>query len=141
MVRSWDDWRSRPVGSGGRERPLHRRDRRTPRVARSVPMAVAVAALAGLLTVTATSSASSRPAYQNLQVADADLTQTSTFTSAKTPTGAAAHTDKSLLGLTSSKLVNVMIKYDVDAVASYTGRIHGLKATSPRTTGKSFDQN
>jgi subtilisin family serine protease len=104
-------------------------------------MAVAVAALAGLLTVTATSSASSRPAYQNLQVADADLTQTSTFTGAKTPTGAAAHTDKSLLGLTSSKLVNVMIKYDVDAVASYTGRIHGLKATSPRTTGKSFDQN
>ena len=34
-------------------------------------------------------------------------------------------------------MVNVMIKYDVDAIASYTGSVKGLAATSPSATGKS----
>jgi subtilisin family serine protease len=93
-----------------------------------------------LLTVTATSTAS-RTATAGLRVVDGSLTATSAFTGSKSLSGSAAKTDRALLGLTGSKLVNVMIKYDLDAIASYTGRVHGLKATSPRATGKSFAQN
>jgi subtilisin family serine protease len=108
---------------------------------RSVPILVAAAALVALLTVTATSTAS-RTAYSgSLRVAASSLTPTSTYEGSKTLSGYAAKTDRSLLGLTSSKLVSVMIKYDVDATASYNGRIRGLKATSPRVTGKRFAQN
>lgn len=52
-----------------------------------------------------------------------------------------ARTDPALLGKTSSKLVNVMIKYDLDATASYKGGVAGLKATSPRVTGESLAKN
>ena len=55
--------------------------------------------------------------------------------------GGVRQTDPSLLGRTDSTPVNVMIKYDFDATASYTGGIAGLAATSPRVTGKSLKAN
>ena len=114
--------------------------KRTLPLRRGVSIFVAVAALVGLLTVTATSTASGTPSAGGLRL-DGTFTPATTFDGAKSLTGYAAKTDRSLLGLTSSKLVNVMIKYDVDAVASYGGRVRGLKATSPRVTGKTFAQN
>jgi subtilisin family serine protease len=69
------------------------------------------------------------------------LKPTSTATGAKSPSGELAQTDPSLLGRTDSRPVNVMIKYDFDASASYTGDLAGLQATSPRVTGKSLDDN
>ena len=52
-----------------------------------------------------------------------------------------AQTDPALLGRTDSTPVNVMIKYDYDATASYAGGVAGLAATSPRVTGKSLKDN
>ncbi|MFL5949221.1 MAG: S8 family serine peptidase [Gaiellaceae bacterium] len=106
---------------------------------RSVPILVAAAGLAGLLTMTATASGTGS-ALRASSAATA-LTPGATYTAAKSLSGNAARTDRSLLGLRSSRLINVMIKYDFDALASYAGRIHGLRATSPRATGKSFARN
>jgi subtilisin family serine protease len=109
---------------------------------RSVPVLVAAAALAGLLTVTATSTASRTAHASALKVVAADaLTPSSTYVGSKSMSGYAAKTDRSLLGNHSSRLVSVMIKYDFDALASYSGRIPGLKATNPRVTGKKFSSN
>jgi hypothetical protein len=108
---------------------------------RSVPILVAAAALTALLVVTATSTAARTAKVSASRLIASSLTPTSTFTGSKSASAYAAKTDRSLLGLTSSKLVNVMIKYDFDASASYTGHIAGLKATSPRVTGKKLGQN
>ena len=69
------------------------------------------------------------------------LTPDSTFSGAKSSSGAIAQSDPALLGRTDSTLVNVMVKYDFDAAASYAGGIKGLAATSPRVTGKSLKAN
>jgi subtilisin family serine protease len=110
---------------------------------RGAPILVAAAALAGLLTISATSTASGSHSASRgtFAAAGVKLTPESTYTGAKSQSGYAAKTDRSLLHLPGSKLVNVMIKYDFDSLASYTGRIHGLRATSPRATGKSFARN
>jgi hypothetical protein len=68
------------------------------------------------------------------------LTPDSTFVGEKSVSGGLAQTDPSLLGKTSSNPVNVMIKYDVDATASYTGGA-GYTATSPSVTGQTLQQN
>ena len=102
---------------------------------------IAAAALAGLLTVTATSTASRTAIPSATQLVASPLAPESTYVGDKSLSGYAAKTDRSLLGLHGSRLVNVMIKYDFDAAASYTGRIAGLKATSPRVTGKTFARN
>ncbi|HYU82416.1 MAG TPA: hypothetical protein VFA31_06735, partial [Candidatus Polarisedimenticolia bacterium] len=59
------------------------------------------------------------------------LTPDSTFSSAKSPTGKIAQTDPALLGRTDATPINVVIKYDYDATASYAGGVAGLAATSP----------
>jgi hypothetical protein len=69
------------------------------------------------------------------------LTPDTTFSSGKSTSGSLAQTDPSLLGQTDSALVNVMIKYDYDATASYTGGLSGLAATSPAVTGKKLKDN
>ena len=61
---------------------------------------------------------------------------------AKSASGKAAQSDKTLLGRTDGAMVNVVIKLDYDALAAYTGDVRGLAATSPaqtkkRLTGKS----
>lgn len=124
----------------GEEKSELRSQTRTLPLKRGVLLFVAVAALVGLLTVTATGTASGSAGAAGLRL-DGTFSPASTLDGAKSLTGYAAKTDRSLLGLTSSKLVNVMIKYDVDSVASYGGRVHGLKATNPRITGKTFAQN
>jgi subtilisin family serine protease len=70
-----------------------------------------------------------------------NLTPDSTFTAAKSSSGYLAQTDPTLLNQSSSSPVSVMIKYDFDATASYTGGVAGLAATSPRETGKSLKAN
>ena len=55
--------------------------------------------------------------------------------------GGVRQTDPSLLGRTDSTPVNVMIKYDFDATASYKGGVAGLAATSPAVTGKTLKAN
>lgn len=55
---------------------------------------------------------------------------------AKSPSSRLARTDESLLGATSSTPTAVVIKLDYDAVATYTGGVRGLAATSPSVTGR-----
>ena len=69
------------------------------------------------------------------------LTPDSTFVGSKSTSGAIAKSDPALLGRTDAKRVNVMIKYDYDATASYTGGAGTLKATSPKVTGKKLKAN
>ena len=64
------------------------------------------------------------------------LVAESTITAAKSASGRLATTDSSLLGRTDSTPINVVVKLDYDATASYTGDISGLAATSPRVTGR-----
>jgi hypothetical protein len=53
----------------------------------------------------------------------------------KSATGRLAESDPSLLGRTDATPVNVMVKLDYDATATYAGGVEGLAATSPRVTG------
>lgn len=69
------------------------------------------------------------------------LLATSTVSGSKSSSAHLAETDPSLLGQTSSNPINVMIKYDYDATASYTGGVSGLSPTSPQETGKSLNDN
>jgi hypothetical protein len=69
------------------------------------------------------------------------LTPDTTFANAKSPSGQLAETDPSLVGRSDSSEINVMIKYDFDPTASYTGDLAGLPATSPTVTGKSLEAN
>jgi hypothetical protein len=93
-----------------------------------------------VLVATAITSASGA-AGSKFTVVAGTVTADSTFSAAKSPSSGVARTDPSLLGQSSSAPVNVMIKYDFDATASYTGGVKGLAATSPRKTGKSLKAN
>ena len=106
---------------------------------RGVPVLVGAAALVMLLL--ATTSTASGAGSTKLRLATGQITPGATYYGSKSISGEAARTDKSLLGLSGSRLVPVMIKYDFDATASYTGRVKGLRATSPRVTGKSLRAN
>ena len=92
-------------------------------------LAVAVAfALSG--------SASGEPGDASARFQATSLTPDSTFTGAKSQSGYLARTDPSLLGRRDATRINVFVKYDYDASASYTGGVAGLRATSPSVTGK-----
>lgn len=54
----------------------------------------------------------------------------------KAPTSRLAQTDPALLGRTDSKPVPVLIKLAHDSVATYSGEVPGLAATSPAVTGR-----
>ena len=89
------------------------------------------------MTLVVASSAASGPGG----FAASPLTPDTTFEGAKSSTGYLAKTDPTLLGKTSSAPVNVILKYDFDSTASYTGGVDGLAATSPSATGKSLKRN
>ncbi len=55
---------------------------------------------------------------------------------ARTKTGQLAESDQELLARSDAAVVPVMVKVDVDPVASYTGGVEGYAATSPEVTGK-----
>ena len=82
----------------------------------------------------------SRIGRRPFEVHGSALTPDSTFSGAKSDSG---YSPRRPLAARSHRLeaVNVMIKYDFDATASYTGGVKGLAATSPRVTGKSLKAN
>ena len=91
---------------------------------------VAVAALA------ASAGGASKPKFTAKP-----LSAVSTFSGSKSVSGGIAQTDPSLLGRSDSTPLDVLIKYDYDATASYTGGVAGLPATSPAVTGKKLKSN
>ncbi len=66
-------------------------------------------------------------------------TKASTVTADKAPSSSLARTPAGLKKITSAKPIAVMIKYDYDAVASYSGTVRGYAATSPSVTKRSLD--
>ena len=114
---------------------------RTPaRRKRRLPIGAAIAFAIAILTAGVAGAAGQGPG--GLTASIAGVTQGATYTAAKSDSGQLAKTDPALLGQSSdSRPVNVMIKYDFDAAASYTGDVAGLAATSPRVTGKSLTAN
>jgi hypothetical protein len=54
----------------------------------------------------------------------------------KSVSGRIAQSDADLLSRTDHQVVNVLVKMDVDALASYSGGREGMAATSPSITGK-----
>jgi len=100
-----------------------------------------VAAVAlGLLVAVGATTVSAQTGADGFQVAGG-LEREDTVDVAKSLTGRLAETDPSLLGRTSSKMINVIVKLDYDPAAVYAGGLAGLKATSPSVTGRSLDRN
>lgn len=104
------------------------------RQARPVGALVAVLVLLGTLVTVAGSASPPR-------FTATSLTPDSTYAGAKSVSGSLAETDPALLGRTDSGPVNVLIKYDYDATASYGGGVARLEATSPTVTGKKLNEN
>jgi hypothetical protein len=107
---------------------------------RRLPFAVLGVLVVALSVGAAGVSAGSKAESSDAFTATA-LTPDSTYSAPKSLSGAIANTDPSLLGQSSSAPVNVMLKYDFDATASYTGDVAGLAATSPEVTGKALADN
>jgi subtilisin family serine protease len=69
------------------------------------------------------------------------ITLDSTYSVAKSLSGRIAQSDAKLLARTDSKVIPVIVKFDLDSVAAYQGGVPGFAATSPAKTGKSLKQN
>jgi len=105
------------------------------RLKSTVPAALlALTSFAGALVVTVAANAAG-------PLSATSLLPDSTYSAQKSVSGALAQTDPALLGRTDSTPVNVLIKYDYDATASYGGSVAGLAATSPSITGKKLKDN
>ncbi|MCF4120515.1 S8 family serine peptidase [Antribacter sp. KLBMP9083] len=96
----------------------------------------AVTSCTALALTTLASTAAAAPSPRPTDFADASDEIVSVTDGTKSPTSALAQTPDSLLGLTSGNPVDVIVKYDYDAVASYEGGVAGYSATSPKVTGK-----
>lgn len=103
---------------------------RSPR--RSIFMSLAIVAL--LMASLAPVAAADPPAGWTAT----QVRPSGTITGFKSVSGNLAKSDDGLVARTDAGRVNVMIKFDYDAVASYAGGVEGLQATSPRVTGKSL---
>ncbi|MEU2200736.1 S8 family serine peptidase [Isoptericola sp. NPDC019482] len=101
-------------------------------------VAAASGAALAVTSLTATASSAATPDPDDLRLGDAQPTVTSTEEGTKAPSSALATTSKRLLSLESAKKVPVMVKYDVEPVASYAGTVPGYDATSPSITGKAL---
>jgi Subtilase family/PA domain/Fibronectin type-III domain len=112
-----------------------------PRRRRAVPAILLLAVAVGATSLIASGIASGEPGGAAARFQATALTPDSTFEGAKSLTGYIARTDPSLVGRTDAALVNVLLKYDYDAAASYTGGVSGLAATSPSVTGEALDEN
>ena len=94
----------------------------------------------GLLVLMGATTVSAQPGTEGFQVTGG-IEPVDQVDAAKSLTGGLAETDPSLLGRTSSKLINVIVKLDYDPAAVYAGGLAGFKATSPSVTGRSLDRS
>ena len=106
------------------------------------PHAVVVAAIAVVATLGYAASGASSATSQVPEFTATELVPDGApIEGAKSRTGRIAETDPALLGRSDSTPVNVLVKLDYDSVATYTGGVQGLAATSPKATGKKLKQN
>ncbi|WP_164545078.1 S8 family serine peptidase [Antribacter gilvus] len=95
----------------------------------------AATSCAALAVTTLAVSASAAPSPRPTDFTDESASIVSRTQGAKSPSSALAGTPDSLLGITSSAKIPVLLKFDYDATASYTGGVDGLAATSPSVKG------
>jgi subtilisin family serine protease len=100
-------------------------------------LAAVLAVVAALVVVLGSSAGAQTPSF----TATALEPDGAPIEGAKSKVGGIAQSDPALLGRSDSTPVNVMVKLDYDSVATYTGGVQGLAATSPKTTGKKLKQN
>ena len=105
-------------------------DRHTRRPA--LALLAAVTLLVGLVPTVTAAAPTGRPT--NLTATA--LTPSSRVSGFKSASADLARSDPKLVARTDSAMVNVIIKLDYDATASYAGDLKGFAATSPRITGK-----
>jgi subtilisin family serine protease len=103
--------------------------------------AVAVTSVAALVVASAPLATASTSGDTSRFRVVSTPTVDSQFTVAKSVSGRLAKSDPALLRRTDSAPVSVMVKLDLDSVASYSGGVSGLAPTSPLATGKSLDDN
>ena len=95
-----------------------------------------VAIVFAFLTVAvAPSGAQEGPDASELRTRDG-ITRADSVTGDKAPSSRLAQTDRALLARRDAQQVQVMLKLDYDSVATYTGGIDDLAATSPSVTGR-----
>jgi hypothetical protein len=92
-------------------------------------------ALTYLTMAVAPSGAQEAPDTADLTV-KSGVTRTDDVVADKAPSSRLAQTDPALLARRDAQTVQVMLKLDYDSVATYTGGIDALAATSPSVTGK-----
>src|SRR5262245_17043044 len=94
--------------------------------------------IAALLLLLLGVDASAAPRHLTLSERSPSLV--STVQAGKAPTSRLAQTDPSLLGRSGTAPLQVVIKLDYDSVATYSGGVRGLSATSPSVTGTSLSR-
>lgn len=90
-------------------------------------MIVGLVMLASLSQVTVSSAA---------QAADHKVSPVAREEVGRAPTSRLARTDRALLGRSDAERVPVIVKLDVDPIATYRGGVAGFDATSPAITGR-----
>jgi hypothetical protein len=108
---------------------------------RGLPAAFALAIVLSVVVSTGATGAAAAPIPEELTVVDGGVSQIDVIDAPKSLSGKLAETDPVLLGKTSAEPINVMVKLDYDAIASYAGGIGDLEATSPSVTGRPIDAN
>lgn len=98
---------------------------RVPRPSATILIALVVAVVAVPAPVGARPRPIARPPSTVGKIVDA----------AMSPTSRLARSDKALLRLQGKRSIPIMVRFDVDPIASYAGGIDGLRATSPGMTG------
>src|SRR5688572_19305835 len=104
---------------------------------RGLPAALTLAIVVSLVV----SAGSAATAQERFRVVQGGVSQANLLDAPKSVSGKLAETDESLLGRASSAPLNVVVKLDYDAIASYAGGIAGLRATSPSVTGRPLARN
>jgi len=102
---------------------------------RALPLLVSIVALTALLAVGASPSGAAPPDGTG-DLSGAGLEPEAVVDGAKT--SALAQSDPDLLARTDAARVPVLVKLDYDSIATYTGGLDGLPATSPGTTGRAL---
>ena len=108
--------------------------------ARWLGTAVLVVPLALLAPISGAAQADD-PGRGDLERVPGAVTQTGRINADKAPTSRLAESDPALLRRTDSRPVQVMIKLDYDATATYQGGVEGLAPTSPSVTGQPLTGN
>ncbi len=101
---------------------------------RVVAMVATVALLASVVASTAV-------AIEPVDFAATPIAPDETLEVPKALSSRLAQSDPELLARTDAELINVLVKLDVDAAASYAGGVPGLEATSPQATGRKLKAN